>query len=132
MAGIRTALASELDADGVEAGPFRLPEGGEGAAGGVEQVARQGPDRLAGHLGLRRAALLRAEKKLDAALRELAEVKGLEGAANQIPRALLAEAEIRDEKGDAAAAKAARERVVKEFPQRPERREAEAKLAGKP
>jgi tetratricopeptide (TPR) repeat protein len=82
-------------------------------------------DRLAGHIQLRRAALYRSEKKLDAALRELEQVLALRGASNQVPRALVLIAEVFLERGDKAGAKARLDRVIAEFPERPERKEAE-------
>ena len=87
-------------------------------------------DRLTGILAVQWARLHVAENRLDDALGELRSIEGLDGAAHLLPRALLLEAEVLKAKGDAAGARARLERLVREFPERPESKEAAKLLEG--
>lgn len=91
-------------------------------------------EKLTGALGIARARLLLARGRAAEALRELDRVASLEGAKREAPRALLIAAEALEARGDRAGAAERLQRLAREFPQRPEGREAAERLgrAGSP
>ena len=86
-------------------------------------------EKLTGALGIARARLLLARGREAEALRELDRVASLEGAKREAPRALLLAAEALEARGDRAGASARLERLARDFPHRPEGREAAERLA---